>query len=47
MSIIQNVLLSMPITFDVNGVPDPTLADRRLRMGIFLIMIAPDYLINK
>lgn len=47
MSIIQNVLLSMPITFDINGVPDPTLADRRLRMGIFLIMIAPDYLINK
>jgi uncharacterized protein (DUF1800 family) len=47
MKIIQNVLLSMPISFDVNGVPDPTLADRRLRMGIFLIMITPDYLINK
>lgn len=47
MSIIQNVLLNMPMTYDVNGVPDPTLADRRLRMGIFLIMIAPDYLINK
>lgn len=47
MSIIQNVLLNMPMTYDVNGVPDPTLADIRLRMGIFLIMIAPDYLINK
>lgn len=47
MSIIRNVLLNMPMTYDVNGVPDATLADRRLRMGIFLIMIAPDYLINK
>jgi uncharacterized protein (DUF1800 family) len=47
MSIIRNVLLNMPMTYDVNGVPDPTLADRRLRMGIFLIMISPDYLINK
>jgi len=47
MSIIQNVLLNMPMTYDDNGVPNPTLADRRLRMGIFLIMIAPDYLINK
>ncbi|MCP9767776.1 DUF1800 domain-containing protein [Lacihabitans sp. LS3-19] len=47
MAIIENVLLSMPLTIDVNGVPDPTLADRRLRMGIFLIMISPDYLINR
>ena len=47
MKIIENVLLQMPLTVDVNGVPDPTLADRRLRMGIFLIMISPDYLINK
>lgn len=47
MSIIRNVLLSMPMTYDINGVPDPTLADRRLRMGVFLIMISPDYLINK
>jgi uncharacterized protein (DUF1800 family) len=47
MAIIENVLIKMPMTYDVNGIPDATLADRRLRMGIFLIMIAPDYLINK
>lgn len=47
MNIIKNVLLSMPMSFDGAGNPDATLADRRLRMGIFLIMIAPDYLINK
>lgn len=47
MSIIENVLKNMPLTFNVAGIPDATLADRRLRMGIFLLMISPDYLINR
>jgi hypothetical protein len=33
--------------YETNGDPDPTLADRKLRMGIFLILISPDYLINR
>lgn len=47
MSIIENVLKSMPMDYETNGDPDPTLADRKLRMGIFLILISPDYLINR
>jgi hypothetical protein len=47
MAIIENVLKTMPMTYDVAGNPNVDLADRRLRMGIFLILITPDYLINR
>lgn len=46
-AIIKNTLLQMPISYNTEGLPDSTLADRRLRMGIFLIMVSPDYLINR
>jgi len=44
---IKNTLLSLPITVDANGNPDPGWAERRLKMGLYLIMISPEYMITK
>jgi len=46
-SIIVNTLKNMPISFDAAGNPNADLAHRRLTMGLFLIMLSPDYLINR
>lgn len=46
-NLIKNTLMQMPMSFNTEGVPDSTLADRRLRMGIFLIMMSPEYVINR
>ncbi len=44
--IIENAVKQLPIVYNGAAV-DPDYADRRLRMAIFLIMISPDYIINR
>jgi uncharacterized protein (DUF1800 family) len=45
--IIENALLQMPIPLNSQGQLDTTLAERRIRMAIFLVMAAPEYLIKR
>jgi uncharacterized protein (DUF1800 family) len=47
-NVIANAVKRMPITYNTTTlVPDPDLSNRRLRMALFLIMVSPDYLINR
>ncbi|MEA5461248.1 DUF1800 family protein [Arcicella sp. LKC2W] len=45
--IIRKAIISMPYTYDYYGRPYSEDVYRRIRMAIFLIMISPDYLINR
>lgn len=44
---IENTLKQLPQPYNSAGVLDTGFAERRLRLGLFLILISPEYLINK
>jgi len=46
-NIVENALLQMPVPVTSQGGLDETLAERRVRMAIFLLMAAPEYMIKR
>jgi len=45
--LIRKAIVSMPYTYDYYGRPYSEDVYRRIRMAILLIMVSPDYLINR
>ncbi|MFN4085698.1 MAG: DUF1800 family protein [Spirosomataceae bacterium] len=46
-NLVEQTVRQMPLNLNANQQPDPTLADRRVRMAIFLLMASPDYMIKR
>ncbi|WP_428660501.1 DUF1800 domain-containing protein [Runella sp.] len=47
LDLIRTMVIKMPYSEDVNGVPNNDYASRRVRLMLVLILSSPDYLINR